>query len=55
MDAASAAGEIANRLRNKAEEKSGEDRKHWHAMSAGARLVAVKLIELADGAKAPPT
>lgn len=54
MAAADVAREIANRLRKKADEKTGDDRKHWRAMSAGAQMVGVRLVEKADDADGNP-
>ena len=48
MDAAAVARGIADRLAVKP-----GDGKRWTAMSAGARLVAVRLTELADAEEAP--
>lgn len=53
MKAADAARAIADGLATQAKRHAGEDRRQRLAMSAGARLVAVKLIELADEAGSP--
>lgn len=48
-DAARAASKIGQRIRDQANEKTGDDRKWKHAQAAGASLVAIKLIELSAG------
>lgn len=52
MKASGEARAIADRLRSKADgyARDNPNRKHFVAMSAGALLVAVKLIEMADAA-----
>lgn len=50
MEAAEESRKIAERLRDQADRSTGDDRKLKIAMSAGARLVAVRLTELADWA-----
>lgn len=54
MAAADVARSIADRLRKKADEKTGDDRRHWRAMSAGAQMVGVRLVEKADDADGNP-
>ena len=50
MAAADEARRIAQRCRDNARAKTGDDRKHWHATAAGASMVAIRLTELADTA-----
>lgn len=49
FEASEVARNIAEQCRRKADIRSGDDRKHWHAIAAGASRVALKLTELADG------
>lgn len=51
--AANAARRIADRYGEKGTDRSKADWRMWTAMSAGARAVVVRLIELADAEEAP--
>lgn len=51
--AANAARRIADRYGEKGKDRTRDDWQMWTAMSAGARAVAVRLIELADAEDAP--
>lgn len=49
FEASEIARSIAEQCRRKADIRTGDDRKHWHAIAAGASMVALKLTKLADG------
>ena len=53
MRAAAAARRIADRYDEKGKDRSRADWRMWTAMGAGARMVAVRLTELADAEGRP--